>query len=438
MAKKEEVFVYISISGDNFKYLGAIRDFITRAFPHNKCLFFYTDHNYENVLCRLRRRYNYFIEVSSENSPIDSYIGIEEYKLAKRYFFTLFSLYIHSNGKIDFTLKDTPKSEINFLFPEAARVSYLSSFRVYEPEEPQKKAIINTFQFNPDDMIEFEPMRDETERYMCVYQEAASFNIDEVRFTAVSQKKVKANHYAEIDIYASIEKEQRDINEIIKKEFGKNKYKTKESGFFQIPDGTELKIVLSSEDVPIDDNCEKIKWTGKYGKASFQVHIPEKYGKPEIKFNSKVFCGEIPICKLAFIIKIKNAKQTQPIETKRFEKAFISYASEDRERVFARLQGMARTAPYLDFFIDVLSLRSGQDWEKRLKEEITVADLFFLFWSRYALESEWVDKEWRYAYNKKGIEFIEPIPLDSPDIAPVPEELKSKHFNDLLLIAGKY
>ena len=33
----------------------------------------------------------------------------------------------------------------------------------------------------------------------------------------------------------------------------------------------------------------------------------------------------------------------------------------------------------------------------------------------------------------QGIESIEPIPIDPPDLCPPPQELQSKHFNDSLL-----
>lgn len=54
-------------------------------------------------------------------------------------------------------------------------------------------------------------------------------------------------------------------------------------------------------------------------------------------------------------------------------------------------------------------------------------------WSRNAAESPWVSREWKYCYEQKGAEAIEPIPLEPPSNCPPPEELKGKHFNDRLL-----
>jgi hypothetical protein len=90
-------------------------------------------------------------------------------------------------------------------------------------------------------------------------------------------------------------------------------------------------------------------------------------------------------------------------------------------------------APDLNVFFDALSLRSGQDWEQQLGRVIPVHDVFYLFWSQHAMVSRWVDLEWRCALATRGLEFIDPVPLVTPDVAPPPPELAGKHFNDWIL-----
>ena len=51
-----------------------------------------------------------------------------------------------------------------------------------------------------------------------------------------------------------------------------------------------------------------------------------------------------------------------------------------------------------------------------------------------AKNSEWVNKEWRYVYNTKGEEYIEPIPLESNCGSFLPKELQHKHCNDMLTL----
>lgn len=88
----------------------------------------------------------------------------------------------------------------------------------------------------------------------------------------------------------------------------------------------------------------------------------------------------------------------------------------------------------MKIFLDVVSLRSGQYWEKEL---IPDNDILYLFWSENARKSRWVKKEWYCALQTKGLDFIDPIPLAPPDIVPPPKELASKHFNDWTLMCKR-
>jgi hypothetical protein len=94
---------------------------------------------------------------------------------------------------------------------------------------------------------------------------------------------------------------------------------------------------------------------------------------------------------------------------------------------------MQKILPKLEVFIDVISLRSGQKWEQELWKVIPTYDVFYLFWSANARRSDWVDKEWRCALKTRNLDYIDPIPLVSPEEAPPPPELASKHFNDWML-----
>ena len=115
-------------------------------------------------------------------------------------------------------------------------------------------------------------------------------------------------------------------------------------------------------------------------------------------------------------------------------RAFVSYASQDRSRVATIVQGMKKARPDMDVFFDVESLRSGEDWELALHREIERRDVLFLCWSHNARDSRWVEVEWRYAMALKGLDAIEPVPLEPPSVCPPPPELSSKHFNDRALL----
>jgi hypothetical protein len=110
--------------------------------------------------------------------------------------------------------------------------------------------------------------------------------------------------------------------------------------------------------------------------------------------------------------------------------AFASYSSEDRTRVHDCLNALT-AATTMDVFMDVATLRAGDDWQQRVAEEVGRRPVFLLFWSEHAKASRWVDWEWREALRQHGTAGIQPVPLDPPALAAPPPELKAEHFNSV-------
>jgi len=111
--------------------------------------------------------------------------------------------------------------------------------------------------------------------------------------------------------------------------------------------------------------------------------------------------------------------------------AFASYASADRARVLDRVAAV-RISAGLDVFLDCLSLHPSEEWKLRLGNEIRSRDLFLLFWTAAAAESEWVTWEWRTALADKGKDAVQVHPLES-GVMP-PEQLKDLHFGDVMML----
>jgi TIR domain len=184
------------------------------------------------------------------------------------------------------------------------------------------------------------------------------------------------------------------------------------------------------------DNYKWITWTGEIGKTTFIVDVPADAAAKTYIGSASIRLNDCEIAKMSFLVRVGRAEprvEPMPSTTATHRKAFASYASEDREAVLERVQGMEVAWKGLDVFVDVMSLRSGQNWQPELTKHISEADVFYLFWCRHARQSEWVSREWRLALQAKGLEFIDPVPLESPDKAPPPQELASKHFNDPVL-----
>jgi hypothetical protein len=80
-------------------------------------------------------------------------------------------------------------------------------------------------------------------------------------------------------------------------------------------------------------------------------------------------------------------------------------------------------------FLDCLSLRPGEKWKDKLRDEIKSREIFWLFWSRSAMKSEWVKWEWQTG--AKSVTGIQPHPLEPTELAPPPEELSDLQFGGL-------
>ncbi len=201
--------------------------------------------------------------------------------------------------------------------------------------------------------------------------------------------------------------------------------------------GQLLFVQVKFDNLQVDPIEDTILWDGDIANTSFLVDSKnisnEGINNGEIAVHLE---GGMLIARIFIQIMVTSenvVKEPNVLSMKMINIAFASYANADRDEVLSRIQGMQKIAPGLKVFMDVVNLRSGDNWEKRLWQIILDCDVFYLFWSKNAKESEWVEKEWRYALEKRGSEFIDPVPLASPEEVPPPSELSEKHFNDWVL-----
>lgn len=260
--------------------------------------------------------------------------------------------------------------------------------------------------------------------------------VDSVQFSAVASNRVVPGKYLPINIIMYEDAFRKAVDDIVRSH-GEN-VKESKSGYHDVERNSLIRVVLTSHDVEIEDGEEEQKWNGKYLNFEFVVKIPGDFLGEQILLSATVYINKIIATKLKLILDCeKKSKRNISVTREDVVSAFVSYASQDRNRVASIIQGMKKARPDMDIFFDIESLRSGQRWEEALKNEIESRDVLFLCWSRYARDSKWVDMEWRYALESKGEDCIEPIPIDSPDVCPPPIELQQKHFNDKMLFIIK-
>jgi TIR domain-containing protein len=170
--------------------------------------------------------------------------------------------------------------------------------------------------------------------------------------------------------------------------------------------------------------------------------VPEKFKAGNIIGTLTVCSENVPVGHIKFKLSVSDSRvqdgdppKLAGDDARAYHKAFISYASQDRNEVLKRVQMLSRLK--IEFFQDLLSLEPGARWEKELYRHIDDSDMFLLFWSSSAKQSKWVLEEVRYALKRKGGDDLSPpeilpIIIEGPPPVPPPAELAHLHFNDYI------
>lgn len=247
-----------------------------------------------------------------------------------------------------------------------------------------------------------------------------------VVFTLTAPEKVTAKVAFELFIWAHDPRDRAKILARAREELGGDVLE-RAKGPVRIAAGTVLNVRLTIPGAEIAEPEDMMVWDGESTCVSFVITLPALGEGGKAPGVAHIYASGVQVAKISFVL---SAVGVAEVSGMRFRKAFASYASADRDAVLGRIQGIHKILPELDVFLDVVSLRSGQDWEQELWRVIPASDIFYLFWSSHARQSEWVEKEWRCALRERGLEFIDPVPLEPPQVSPPPPELSSLHFND--------
>jgi hypothetical protein len=211
----------------------------------------------------------------------------------------------------------------------------------------------------------------------------------------------------------------------------------------EIRRGQRVDIILEAQGLTLSEPSQYLVWRGEARSCQFIANLPADAGGRTYHIYVRVVLDTIPIGSLAFALEISRTRgNTSDMRSemrgdwaKRYRYAFLSYASGDRAEVLKRAQALR--AARIRFFHDLLSIEPGERWAPTLFKEIDRCDLFILFWSWKAAQSEWVRREAEYALDRRSKSAnatpdITPIILEGPPIPCPPESLKDIHFNDAL------
>ena len=210
--------------------------------------------------------------------------------------------------------------------------------------------------------------------------------------------------------------------------------------------GTRLTFSVALPGLSVVEPIQEMVWQGRTEGVAFGVEVLPDQAVGNLIGTVTVAVDSIPIGRVTFKLEIKavgkaqsarmDALDTIATDARRYELAFISYASPDRNKVLARVQMLHIQG--IKFFQDLLNLEPGDRWAKELFRHIDECDLFLLFWSSHAKASEWVMKEVGYAIERKAGNDnappdIHPVIIEGPPPVEPPPELAHLHFNDKLI-----
>jgi hypothetical protein len=216
----------------------------------------------------------------------------------------------------------------------------------------------------------------------------------------------------------------------------------------KIPRLQRLHVTLDAPGLRVISPVQAIVWRNEPRACQFKVEFPGDAGGSTYLLCARVASviegssDSVPLGSLQFSIRgvastegVSRDSDIRGERAQRYTRAFLSYASPDRPEVLKRAQALQ--AAGIGFFQDLLDLKPGERWERRLYEEIDKCDLFLLFWSRQAAKSEWVVREAEYALNCQAnsdhnAPDITPVILEGPPVPLPPPSLEHLHFNDAL------
>lgn len=226
--------------------------------------------------------------------------------------------------------------------------------------------------------------------------------------------------------------------ERLKSEFSHVRAATVDS--LSVPLDATLRLVPQVAGAQFNPPSREFKWLEEDHLEEFRLraagHVPEG---TRLTGTLQVLCGRLLLAEvnLTFdVITGLSAPAERDVSTAHaYRKIFVSYSTRDADVVsevkqYIRLLG--------DTIIqDCLDLRSGERWAPRIEELIRSADIFQLFWSTNAMQSRFVEQEWRYALTVPKPNFVRPLYWETPMPADgarglPPEELGRLHFQPLL------
>jgi tetratricopeptide (TPR) repeat protein len=160
--------------------------------------------------------------------------------------------------------------------------------------------------------------------------------------------------------------------------------------------------------------------------AQLRIHVPATEARTRLLGSIRlvdhrgVVLAERPLRFLVYGERSPSKAYAERASRKVFACSAVADAA-----IVRRFEGVVKALGHSLFTHD--SLRAGMSWQPEIMRAIADADVFQLFWSHAASQSEWVRGEVEVALGLNRPDFIRPVYWETP-IPPIPPELARLHF----------
>lgn len=215
--------------------------------------------------------------------------------------------------------------------------------------------------------------------------------------------------------------------------------KESEGSRLAVPDESEITFVPNIPGVQFNPVRTTFLWFEPLHREDFRLRASAALEGKVARGYLSVFMGNILLAEINLNVKVDSQLASTALsealqereDARPYHDIFASYSHKDT----AIVEEFERYIEALGnrYLIDRKTLRAGEVWDDRLRGMIREADVFQLFWSRNAMQSDFVEREWRYALSLGREKFIRPTywedPLpELPERGLPPEELRRLHF----------
>ena len=118
----------------------------------------------------------------------------------------------------------------------------------------------------------------------------------------------------------------------------------KSEGPVVLPRGTVVSARVSIDGLTVDPSEKSVVWSGQAGCASFVI-VPPRGAQSQYHGTVSIRVNSCEIARMDFVLRMGRKSGRVLAKLRRHAIAFASYASEDRDAVLARVQGMQKVAP---------------------------------------------------------------------------------------------